>query len=454
MEPLKCLYGIIGNKLCTHNDCVVCYNRSFASHEKSKFFAQENEIDPRTIFKGTPKKYIFVCDNSACNYRFEAQIMNVTKLKNPTWCPHCSGYILCGDISCEKCFNKSFASHEKSKYWSKNNEEKPHEVFLNSNKKFKFDCDICKHEFKNKPSSISKKNEWCKFCGNTQLCGDVTCEICFNKSFASHEKSKYWSKNNKKQSHEVFKNSNKYYEFDCDLCLHTFSSMLNSISRGIWCGYCGGDRLCDDDACNFCYNKSFASHEKSIYWSKKNKQVPRTINKFSRQNALFDCPLCGEEYFAEIANVVHGTWCCCTKNKTETKLYKWLVHKGYIVNRQVKFDWCKNLKTNKYLPYDYLIDEYKLIIELDGRQHFMDVSNWGDVEERQNTDIYKMTNALEKGYSFIRIVQNDVWKDRNNWEQKLLNVIKSYNVPQCIYLDNDDEYTVHKKMMQNVFNTM
>ena len=37
-------------------------------------------------------------------------------------------------------FEKSFASHEKSKYWSDKNELKPYQVSKNSHKKYLFNC--------------------------------------------------------------------------------------------------------------------------------------------------------------------------------------------------------------------------------------------------------------------------------------------------------------------------
>jgi hypothetical protein len=54
---------------------------------------------------------------------------------------------LCENEDCQTCFEKSFASHEKSKYWSdKNGIVKPRQVFKSVNTKYWFDCD-CGHEF-------------------------------------------------------------------------------------------------------------------------------------------------------------------------------------------------------------------------------------------------------------------------------------------------------------------
>ncbi len=45
-------------------------------------------------------------------------------------------------------------------------------------------------------------------CNSKRLCTNEECQTCFENSFASHEKSKYWSEKNPRQ---VFKSSgNKY----------------------------------------------------------------------------------------------------------------------------------------------------------------------------------------------------------------------------------------------------
>ena len=54
-----------------------------------------------------------------------------------------------------------------------------------------------------------------------------------------------------------------------------------------------------------------------------------------------------------------------------------------------------------------------------------------------------MKCANENGYSIIRIVQEDVFKDKYNWLQQLLeNIgkIVSEKIVQNIYMCNKDEY--------------
>ena len=56
------------------------------------------------------------------------------------------------------------------------------------------------------------------------------------------------------------------------------------------------------------------------------------------------------------------------------------------IKRQYKVKWCKN---KLCLPYDFAIEELKIIIELDGEQHFTQVSNWTSPETQIENDKFK-----------------------------------------------------------------
>ena len=55
--------------------------------------------------------------------------------------------------------------------------------------------------------------------------------------------------------------------------------------------------------------------------------------------------------------------------------------------------------------------------------NFKQVMSWRGPEEQQKRDLYKIKCANENHYSVIRIIQNDVFYDRNNWLSKLLESI-------------------------------
>jgi very-short-patch-repair endonuclease len=322
-----------------------------------------------------------------------------------------------------KTFEQSFASNPKSKYWSELNQLKPDKVFKSTATKFLFNCEKCNHEFSISLANVTN-NRWCPYCCNNskKICEQNDCTDCFNKSFASHEKSIYWSNKNELIPRQVFKNCNNKFWFDCKNCSHKFKLQLDSLNKGNWCHYCTNQKLCENEECKECFNKSFASHEKSIYWNNKNLLKPRNVFISSGKPYLFDCNVCNNSFITQLDYIQRGSWCPKCKNKTELKLFNWLKEQSFNFEIQVKFDWCKN---KRELPYDFLLKDHKLIIELDGRQHFQQVSNWKRPEETKIRDDFKNTSALKNGYRIIRICQEIVLYEKENWEIQLKESINS-----------------------------
>jgi very-short-patch-repair endonuclease len=419
----------VNRKLCT-NDCVMCFNNSFASHEKAKYWSSKNKnILPRTIGLTSEKKYWFNCDKCLHNFEISPGLISQTN-----WCSYCSNQKLCGE--CDICLDKSFASHEKAKYWSSKNIMYPIDIFKGSQKKYWFDCEKCSHEFISVIASVTTEH-WCPYCSHTKICTN-NCKMCFDNSFASHEKAKYWSSKNKCQSRDVFKNNIKKYWFDCDKCHHDFKARLNSITNGSWCPYCANKKLCSD-ACNNCFNNSFASSDKVKYWSNKNIIQPREVFKNSNTKYWFKCAK-QHEFESQINNVTNGSWCPQCVNKTERKLLDALKEIYPDIKSQFKVEWCKNVKK---LPFDFCLKNHKIIIELDGAQHFRQVSNWKSPDDTHTRDLFKKKCANDNGYSIIRILQEDVLNDSYDWITELCKQIKYItNNPGIhnIYIGKHNEY--------------
>jgi hypothetical protein len=122
--------------------------------------------------------------------------------------------------------------------------------------------------------------------------------------------------------------------------------------------------------------------------------------------------------------------------KGEVFLHTYLLTLCSQIGKQCKFDWCKNEETNKHLPFDFGIEELKILIELDGRQHFEQLYNWDSPEKIQERDKYKMTKANENRHTIIRILWDDVYYNKNDWKNKLSVALKYYEIPQKIYLND------------------
>lgn len=399
-------------KMCYDEICTFCHHNSMASSDKAKFWSKKNELPPRHIFKGSNKKIWFTCD--LCHHDFESVIHRVRN----QWCPYCSvpPKYLCPDEKCQTCFNRSFASSDKAKFWSNRNNKSPREIFKATASKYLFDCPDCDHTFEKALYSI--KDGWCPFCANQKLCEDKDCEICFNKSMASSDRAKFWSKKNKVPPRKVFKSTNKSYWFDCDSCCHDFEKALNSVKSGKWCPYCSNQKLCENLQCEPCFHKSLASSERSKCWSSKNELGPRQLFKGSHKKYMFICDVCSKEFSIQLDHVQVGSWCQKCRYKTEKKLAEYL-ETIYHLTGQVRFDWCKNPRTGRMFVYDFLVNN--VLIELDGPQHFHQISNWLPCEEQQERDVYKNRMAIYNGYSIIRISQENVFHDKKDW-QHLLNI--------------------------------
>ncbi|ALH07053.1 putative endonuclease [Port-miou virus] len=271
------------NKLCSSEDCKRCFDRSFASHKKAKFWStSKNGQSPREVFKISGKKFWFDCE--VCGHSFQAMLSNVVA---GCFCPYCPRRKLCDDEDCEMCLKNSFASRERAKCWCyEKNKVRPRDVFPYSNKKYWFNCDKCSHSFETALSSVVTA-DFCPFCSNKRLCKSEDCKQCFEKSFASHKYSGQWlHEKNKKTPREVFISSGKKVWFECKVCVHTFELSPNTISTtGCFCPFCSGVRICLEDDCEMCFNRSFASHEKAKHWLvEKNGRHPREVFKGHNKN--------------------------------------------------------------------------------------------------------------------------------------------------------------------------
>lgn len=431
-----------GSKLCGDRECDDCYNKSFATHPKADFWSEKNKVKPKDVFLCSNKKYFFDCYE--CGHDFDASLDNI---KNGKWCPFCAGKKLCGDSDCDNCNKKSFASHPKAKHWSEKNKVKPKDVYLHSMKKYFFDCDKCGHDFYVSLANL-KNGYWCHYCSGRKICGEAECDDCFIKSFASHNLEEYWSLENKLKPIQVSLYSNIKINFNCNKCDHNFNAQVCNVTNGQWCPFCANQKLCNEKSCEDCKKKSFVSHEKSKYWSKKNKINPRDVFLCSGKKYFFKCPDCKHEFKSKISKIKNGTWCPLCTNKTEKTLYKFLLNIYPNVIYNFRTDWCKSSETKKHYPFDICIPELKIIIELDGKQHFVQVSNWCNPKLTHERDIYKMKCASKNDYSVIRILQEDVYSNKYDWKTELTDNIKKISKLTSIkniFMCKKNEYNIFKK---------
>jgi hypothetical protein len=118
-----------------------------------------------------------------------------------------------------------------------------------------------------------------------------------------------------------------------------------------------------------------------------------------------------------IGNFLHGSLGCGCHNKTEAKLRQWLENKYPDATINKQYSGPKTDK-NGQTHFDFHLtfpDGSEVLIELDGRQHF-----WSDqkfyTNEACERDLVKEKWAIAKGVSVVRVLQEDVWVDKLDWQ--------------------------------------
>ncbi len=348
-----CEFGGNLHRLCDE-ECEHCFNRSFASHSKAEFWISEwnDDLTARQVTKNSNEKRWFICDNEECRHSFNSILGDITKGQ---WCPYCSSppKKLC-DEECDICFNRSFASHPKAQFWHPDkewNELTPRQIFKSSHQKMWFVCDNdeCGHSFNSALNSITNMESWCPYCCDSiqKLCDD-DCHTCFNRSFASHSRAEFWHPNkewNDLSPRQVAKSSNKKWWFICnnEECGHAFNSILGNITRGQWCPYCcfAAKKLCDED-CNWCFNRSFASHPKAQFWHPEwnNGISPRHVTKSSNKKVWFVCnnEECSHSFVSAPNHIVKGQWCSyCAVKKLCDEECGWCFNHSFASHPKAQF---------------------------------------------------------------------------------------------------------------------
>jgi very-short-patch-repair endonuclease len=298
--------------------------------------------------------------------------------------------------------------------WSSKNILSPEMVTISSNKKIYFDCHVCKHTYDQTPHNKSG-GSGCPFCCKPikKLCGSLGCQFCLQKSCYDYKD--IWSDKNITRDNIYIRpetvaiNSNKKYIFVCNVCNHDYEQSLNNKTNGRGCPYCSkpSRKMCRTLECKFCLKRSCYDY-KGI-WSKKNILSPEEVAISSDKKYLFDCHDCNHTYEQTPANKTSNKRGCphCV-NKTELKVANYL--------KEMNINFIQQYKIGTSKRYDFYLQNNELIIEVDGPQHFTQVSTWKSCGENLQNDIQKMKTALSKGISVLRIYQPDIWSDKIDWK--------------------------------------
>jgi very-short-patch-repair endonuclease len=261
------------------------------------------------------------------------------------------------------------------------------------------------------------------------------------------------SKNGDKKPEHYTAGSNEMIWWKCQIgcsegCAHEWQARIcHRVSKDTGCPYCCSNRQ------KFCIHESIAyTHpELAKEWHPiKNIELkPTDIVSGSEKRIWWRCsknPI--HEWIARPAlrcSKLTQSGCPYCVNKTEDRVYKFILN-YYPVERQFLIEGCRKINP---LPFDMCLPGLLIIVEVDGKQHFSQVKLWGNIEEIQKRDIFKMRKAEEAGYIVIRISQEDVFRGGEAWLEKVLLPVLNSICNQHVYLTtNTGLYDKHKELYE------
>lgn len=103
------------------------------------------------------------------------------------------------------------------------------------------------------------------------------------------------------------------------------------------------------------------------------------------------------------------------------------------------------------MPIDFELTSRKIYLELDGIQHFTQVSNWDAPENVQAKDVEKIQKMVEHGFIVIHLFQEEMWKDSYEWRAVLKDIIARCahdSSPRCFFISRDpSRYDAHREQL-------
>ena len=203
------------------------------------------------------------------------------------------------------------------------------------------------------------------------------------------------------------------------------------------------NRKCGCPKCSFSYkNTTLEFIKKAVQIHKHKYDYSHTNYVNSTTPVTIICKNHGEFYQTPDIHIYQKCGCPSCINKTEFIFFEKMKEFYPSIKRQYKVEWCKN---KLHLPYDFVIEDLNIIIEVDGEQHFKQISNWTSPEIQIEKDKYKIKCANKNGFSVIRILQNDVSKDNFDWLTEIntaISKIQDEKTVQNIFICKNNEYTI------------
>ena len=221
--------------------------------------------------------------------------------------------------------------------------------------------------------------------------------------------------------------------------------------------------------CPYCSNRVIKPYINDCYTLRKdllkyfiNEQDAVGLSPSDRELRLYKCPECNSIRYNTLGNIDHFGFSCyeCGDGVSypEKMMKKILEYLGILFSIHKQFDWCVYELNNKkhHGIFDFVLDNYKVIIEMDGSFHNIDNHFSGNSKEYAiQIDNIKDELAKENGYEVIR-VNCCYGKTNNRFEYIKQNILTSLsnilNLNNIIWDDLKMELELSSSLLVNACN--
>lgn len=384
-----------------------------------------NKIDPKDVSASSIDKYYFICPNK----EHPSQLHSLSDIKRHEKIPQCK---ICNSFGywCEHNNRPDLL-----KRWDYNlNKKTPYEVSIATKFDQYFLCPKGIHKSELKNLNNLRKQYGSSRCYQCDSIGQFGIDN-ISKNFIKE----YWSDKNDTNPFDINKFSNKKIWINCqNKDYHQdYEISTTNFRKGERCPYCASKKIHILDSLGTLFEKSIKA------WSDKNEKTPFDYFPQSNKTVFWECENNKHDsYKRKIVSSVQADFRCpeCVRKRNESflqeKVRKYL--ENIFTNINHEHDCLLkpiNPDTGYVMPYDNEIVDIKLIIEVNGQQHYSKNSFNGyfseqglspeeSLKKRQLYDEYKKQFALDNGYSFLEI---PYWTDnkKETWKELINNKIKS-----------------------------
>lgn len=185
------------------------------------------------------------------------------------------------------------------------------------------------------------------------------------------------------------KGNNKYYKYTCNKCKWTEGWIVEGalIGQGVGCSCCCPNPQIIVQGINDMFTTAYWMVELGV-----DENFAKTHTRSSGEKAPVICPDCGDG-FSQGHKYVHNILTQLATEFKQNQRLKWCKYPSY-----------KDINRMQTGEYDFVIEDKKLIIEVDGGWHRIDNKMSGQTKEHSKyLDDMKDLRAKENDYKVIRI---------------------------------------------------